>query len=412
MKNYLYPTDVLLPDFNKTEGKKWAVVACDQYTSEPEYWENAEKFIKDCPSALKIMLPEARLDTAEEAVPVIQETMRKYLSEGILVNHADCGVYLERTLANKSVRRGIVAALDLEDYDYSKGSVSPVRATEKTVAERIPPRLAVRRGAPVEMPHVMLLIDDPDDAIIGGIAAKYGKNADAYSFELMADSGSVRASFIPSSEFASINEKLGKLAGGRENPIVLAVGDGNHSLATAKAAYEEIKAKLGTEAENHPARYALVELVNIYDSSLKFEPIYRLVKSDNPGALIADFRKYLAGNRGNCGTQTFDIITEKGKETVTTDCAPFSLSVTTLQRFLDARQPEHRDEITDYIHGEDSLEKLSSKPGFVGFLFDGMQKEQLFPSVEKDGSLPRKTFSMGHASDKRFYIECRKITLK
>lgn len=405
MKKYLYPADILLPDFSRAEGKKWACVACDQYTSEPEYWDRVEGFVGEAPSTLKLMLPEARLDRSAEAVPVIQATMNAYLEDGVFKNHSGCGIYLERTLASGAVRRGIVACIDLEDYDYSSGSVSAVRATEKTVAERIPPRLAVRRGAPLEMPHVMLLIDDPSDSVIGRFG---GREADAYSFELMENSGSVRASFINKDEFDGINRSLCALAKGRKNPIVLAVGDGNHSLATAKAAFEEIKAQIGEKAaQRHPARYALVELVNIYDASLEFEPIYRLVKTDDPQGLIRDFEAALAADTAGTNAQNFEIITVGGKKTVSTRSASCTLSVTTLQRFLDARKKQ--DEITDYIHGTESLERLAARPGYVGFLFDGMRKEELFPSVENDGSLPRKTFSMGHACDKRFYIECRKI---
>ena len=406
MKNYLFPADILLPDFSKTDGTRWATVACDQYTSEPEYWEAAERLVGDAPSTLRLMLPEARLSEAAVSVPGIQRTMREYLAGGILREHKNCGVYLERTLADGKIRRGLVACIDLNDYDYSAGSASPVRATEKTVAERIPPRLAVRRGAPVEMPHVMLLIDDKENTVLGRFA---GRKPDAYEFPLMADSGSVAASFVAADEFAGINGALNVLAAGRDNPIVLAVGDGNHSLATAKAAYEEIRAAVGEEAAaNHPARYALVEVVNIYDESLQFEPIYRLVKTEDPQKLIADFAEYLDTENGAAPAQTFTLITENGEGTLSTPIAPYALPVTTLQRFLDDWAGENPSE-TDYIHGEDSLCKLAQKEGFVGFLFEGMRKEELFPSVETDGSLPRKTFSMGHAADKRFYIECRKI---
>ncbi|MCQ2427480.1 MAG: DUF1015 domain-containing protein [Clostridia bacterium] len=407
---YLYPSDILLPDFRITDGTKWSTVACDQYTSEPEYWEAAGALRAGSKTTLDLMLPEAFLSSSEEKVPKIHAEMKSYLDEGVLISHPSCGVYVKRVQSDGRTRRGLVACIDLEDYDYAAGSVSPVRATEKTVAERIPPRLAVRRGAPIEMPHIMLLIDDPSGAVLGPLEAL---PENAYSYSLSENGGSISGSFVPASEFDRINKELNKLAEGKKNPIVLAVGDGNHSLATAKASYEEIKAEIGAKAaETHPARYALCETVNIYDSALDFEPIYRLVSfknADDEKALIEKFGMYLKNAEGSGGKQEFSVLCGDTVATLVTENAPFALPVTTLQRFLDAELNSGADFDIDYIHGEASLKKLASKSLKIGFAFEGMKKSELFPSVESDGCLPRKTFSMGHADDKRYYTECRKI---
>ena len=405
MKKYLYPSDILLPDFDRISGTKWAVIACDQYTSEPEYWQSAEDFIGEAPSTLKMMLPEVRLHEADTIVPQIRKTMQEYLESGVLVSRPNCGIYLERTLADGSVRKGLIACIDLEDYDYREDSHSPIRATEKTVQDRIPPRLAIRRSAILEMPHVLLLINDPENTVLGRFS---GRKMDAYSFPLMKNSGFVEASFVGVNEFEAINTALHALDG-FSSSFVLAVGDGNHSLAAAKAAYEEIKEKLGEKAALcHPARYAMVEVNNIYDDSLQFEPIYRLVKTENPEKLIRDFAAYLETRNGKFGKQSFTIMTKNRETVLSAVHAAYALPVTCLQRFLDDWAKENYCKM-DYIHGEHSLRELASQNGYVGFLFVGMKKSELFSSVTADGSLPRKTFSMGHAEDKRFYIECRKI---
>jgi hypothetical protein len=411
----LYPANILLPDFSVTEGKKWACVACDQYTSEPEYWERVDNTVKDAPSTLRMMLPEVWLSDSEARVPAIHATMMEYLGSGILKEHKDCAVYLERIQSDGKLRRGIVCAIDLEDYDYSADSASPVRPTEKTVVERIPPRLAVRRGAPVELPHVMLLIDDPEDIILSRFS---GRGADAYSFDLAEGGGSVSAAFISAEEFDELNVSLGILAENAEKraeknggaPITIAVGDGNHSLATAKASWEEIKKILTPEeASVHPARYALVEVCNLHEESLVFEPIYRLVESIDAKALAEDFKKFSESQNGRFPAQRFDMILEGKWVEIVIEHPEYTLPVASLQHFLDEWIKEHPEAVLDYIHGEDTVRRLASKKNAAGFVFEGMSKSSLFPAVEADGTLPRKTFSMGHAADKRFYIECRKI---
>jgi hypothetical protein len=406
---HFYPADILLPDFGPgaTDGTRWATVACDQYTSEPAYWKRVADFVGDAPSTLRLMLPEIYLADSAELVPRIRGAMYSYLDGGILREHLGCGIFLERTLGDGRVRRGVVGCIDLEEYDFTPGSNSPVRSTEKTVTERIPPRLAVRRGAPVELPHVLLLTDDPEDTVIGPLR---GREADAYSFPLMEGGGSVAGSFIGGDDFVRMNAALDRLAEGRDDPIVFAVGDGNHSLATAKAAYEELKAARGEEfASGHPSRFALVEVVNVHDPSIEFEPIYRLCATPDPAALLSAFAACLSDLRGGAAPQKFTVITAAGRTELTAPAPELTLPVATLQAFLDGYSAGHPEVSTDYIHGARTLERLASEDGFCGFLFEGMSKSELFPAVERDGNLPRKTFSMGRAEDKRFYIEARKI---
>ncbi len=406
---YVYPANVLLPTPDKTDLGKWAVLACDQHTSEPEYWEELRKNIGDSPSTLSLMLPEVWLGEADTRVPEIHNAMRRYLEDGIFEEHKECGIYTERTLADGSVRRGLVACIDLEDYDYSEGSISLVRATEKTVVERIPPRLAVRRGAPIEMPHVMLLADDEENILFGSFA---GNAADAYDFELNCGGGGIRGAFVKKEEFEYINEACEKLKNkrGGASPILFAVGDGNHSLATAKAAYEELKGCLGAEeAAVHPARYALCEIVNLHDDSLVFEPIYRIVRTPEPEKLASAFAEYAASRVGNGERRAFTAVYGETEREIVAPCPDVSLAVALLQRFLDDYIASHPECETDYIHGEDTLRSLARRDGYVGFLFEGMNKSELFGAVESDGALPRKTFSMGHAEDKRYYVECRRI---
>ena len=411
----IYPADILLPDFCAVDGKKWACVACDQYTSEPEYWERVAKNVKDSPSTLNLMLPEVWLGESDMRVPPIQAAMKKYLNDGVLVEHKSSAVYLERIQSDGKLRRGLVCAIDLDDYDFSVGSVSPIRPTEKTVVERIPPRLAVRRGAPLEMPHVMLLVDDPEDLILSRFA---GREMNAYSFDLAEGGGSVSAAFVSADEFDELNASLAVLAdnavkraeknGGA--PITIAVGDGNHSLATAKASWQEVRATLTEEeAKNHPARYALVEICNLHEESLVFEPIYRLIENVDVMELANDFEAFAASQNGRFPAQTFDMILEGNNVEVTIEHPEYTLPVASLQHFLDEWLKSHTRALIDYIHGEDTLCRLAARDACAGFVFEGMSKSDLFPAVEADGTLPRKTFSMGHAADKRYYIECRKI---
>ena len=402
----IYPANILLPDFSRIDGRLWATVACDQYTSEPEYWERVSAAVAGSPSTLELMLPEVWLSDAASHVPEIHKKMDDYLSDGTLTLHSDCGIYLERRQHDGRIRRGLVACIDLEDYDYMPGSSAPIRATEKTVVERIPPRLAIRRGAPLEMPHVMLLADDKEGVLFAPFA---DRAPDAYDFELMENGGHVSASYVTAGEIEDFSLKLNGLVSG-DHPMILAVGDGNHSLASARAAWDEIKPTLSAEdVLRHPARYALCEIVNVHDTALDFEPIYRLVNCPDPRSLAEDFARAAEELNGDMDPQVFTLIVEGEQISVAVPHPEMYLPVATLQKFLDRYAASHPGTVTDYIHGDDTLRRLASRAGSVGFLFDGMTKESLFSAVENDGALPRKTFSMGHAHDKRFYIECRKI---
>ena len=418
MKKYFASANILLPDFNKIDGGRWAAVACDQYTSEPQYWEGAAEVVGDSPSTLKIILPEVYLSETEERVPRINAEMEKYLKE-VLVSHPDSMIYLERTQRDGVVRRGIVGLIDLEDYDYSRGSESLIRATEGTVLSRIPPRVKIRRDAPIELPHVMLLVDDPEKTVIEPLMGK-GELDVAYDFDLMCGGGHVKGFFLPETEQGRINEALANLITPEkmaerygENsfaPLLFAVGDGNHSLATAKACYTELKEKLGDEeAKRSPARYALCEVVNLHDDALQFEPIYRVVFNVDPIDVINELRKYVEKLKGDAPAQKLTMVSRIFDSEYEIPHPEAQLTVGTLQNFLDRYVEAHPEAEVDYIHGEESLISLARGENALGFIFDGMEKSQLFKTVLCDGALPRKTFSMGHAHDKRYYLECRGI---
>ncbi len=418
MKQYLLPANILLPDFDKTDAGKWAVIACDQFTSEEQYWIDAGEFIGDAPSALDLILPEIYLENNEkERLSNIKSKMNEY-EASILQEHENCLVYVERKQSDGKIRRGILGAIDLEEYDFSRTSSSLIRATEGTVVERIPPRLKIRENAVMELPHIMILIDDPEDSVISPIRAKKDELEIAYDTPLMLGGGHIEGRFLPGSEAEAINAKLDALISSDamtkkygealSSPLLFAVGDGNHSLATAKTFYENIKEQLGEDAKDHPARYALVEIVNIHDSALEFEPIYRAVFGADKDDLISSFEAYLEDCQGEGGAQQFTIVCGSEKKQLSTQNGIHSLPVGTLQKFLDDYVSTHSGVTVDYIHGVESLCELA-KGGAVGFLFDGMGKNQLFGSVMRDGPLPRKTFSMGHAQDKRYYMEARKI---
>lgn len=384
--------DILLP---KSHFEEWAVVACDQYTSEPEYWDAVKQAAGDKPSALNVILPEVYLSADNsERIEKINQNMQNYLDQKIFAEYPNSLIYVERIQSDGKCRRGIVGKIDLESYDYHTGTDAEIRATEQTVLSRIPPRVEIRKNAPLELPHVMLLFDEPDDEIFAYLDANKESFDKVYDFELMCKAGSIKgyllneaATITVLSQFAVLKQK--------NNGFLFCVGDGNHSLATAKECYNLNK----TEA----SRYALVEAVNIHDKALEFEPIYRVVFGVNPQSLMDDFVNTLGE-----GTQKFTCVYgDKTKEIGVNPTA--KLAVGTLQTFLDEYIKNNPEAEIDYIHGEESLKKLASRENAIGFIFNGMQKSELFDAVNADGSLPRKTFSMGHADDKRFYIEARKI---
>ena len=415
------PADILLP--KDCEYSKWSVVPCDQYTSQPEYWQRVAEHVGRAPSTLRLILPESCLEgpNVETDIMEINNTMSRYLRDGRFVEHPGALFYVERILDNGKVRRGLMGMVDLEQYDYEPGAESLVRATEGTVLSRIPPRVAVRKNAPIELPHVMLLADDPDKTVIEPLADQTEDMTLLYDFDLMEGGGRLRGWELTQDQKEQVVQALAALADPaafraryhlkEDLPVLLfAVGDGNHSLATAKECYERQKKLTPREQwDSLPARYALCELVNLHDDSLEFEPIHRVLFGVDPKQLLADLLAAYPGAHYGAGEGhqiTYVLPGERGILTVPHPTA--QLEVGTLQTFLDQYLEAHGGKI-DYIHGEDVVEQLVQQPDSIGFLLPGMGKDQLFPTVIFDGALPRKTFSMGEAHDKRFYLEARKI---
>jgi hypothetical protein len=417
---------------------KWAVVACDQYTSEPEYWKKVEQIVGDSPSTLRLVLPEIYLGTEEEAERIrgINLHMQEYLDRGLLVPHEGI-FYIERWIGSKC-RRGILLCLDLEKYDFQKGSQSLIRATEGTIIERLPPRIKIREQAILEIPHIIVLIDDPECTVIEpiGVLADQGTGqlAKHYDFDLMLGSGHLAGYLIvdPKVEMGVIRalealaepEKFRRKygLGADQSGFLFAMGDGNHSFATAKSVWEKNKHKVGMD---HPSRYALVEIENVHDEGLEFAPIHRVLFKLNKDILAAmqeyfgpdyqftpasDMQMMTEAVESWCeNKQAFGIITEDITGYVEITNPSLNLAVGTLQSFLDVFMREGGAEKIDYVHGFEAVSRLGSQVGNIGFYLPCMDKNDLFKTVILDGALPRKTFSMGEAFEKRFYMESRKI---
>ena len=413
---------------------KWAVIACDQFTSQPEYWHKVEQVVGSAPSTLHLIFPEVYLDKpgADERIRRIQQTMQNYLDEGLLVPYEGM-VYVERRVGG-TIRHGLVLALDLEQYDYSPGSSSLIRATEGTIIERLPPRMRIRQGARLELPHILVLIDDPHRTVIEPVGKSKDSLQKLYDFELMADSGHLSGYLVDTPELeAGIVRALEQLADpaafsakysiSTDRPVLLfAMGDGNHSLATAKAIWEKNKAQVGM---GHPARYALVEIENVHDDGLEFTPIHRVVfgiKRDILSAMEAYFHSGFVftacQNQSEMAArvseasgvpQTIGVISPGGFGLAEIAHPSSNLPVGTLQAFLDDFMKAGGAERIDYVHGEEVVMRLGQTAGNTAFLLPAMNKSDLFKTVILDGVLPRKTFSMGEAHEKRFYMECRRI---
>ena len=413
-ENIFQPADILLP--KDADMEKWAVIACDQFTSDQAYWDRVRAKAGDAPSTINLILPEAELGSPREAEEVAQinRTMQDYMEQGVFSLYPDSYVYVERSLENGSIRKGLIGKIDLDAYDYRPGSSSDVRATEKTVPERIPPRQRVRRDAPVELPHILMLCDDHEKKLIEPVAAKKDGMQKLYDFDLMEGGGRIRGWLVADEDArafdAALTEYCAHVAEKYEGlpgvPMVFAVGDGNHSLATAKSCWEELKAAHpGEDLSRHPARYALVELENIHDEAQVFEPIHRVIVNTEPEKLLAALQDW-------CAPGGYPVQWYSGEKsgTVTLDPARSELPVGVLQAFLDKYLKEEKQpgEI-DYIHDDDALIALAKQEKAIGFLLPAMEKSSLFRGVIRDGALPRKTFSMGHSREKRYYLEARKI---
>lgn len=410
--NAFLPADILIPDAALL--KHWPVVACDQFTSDLDYWCRVRQQTQDIPSTMHLILPEAELGSAEEETTVsgIHKTMEEYLSAGIFRTYPHAYVYVERTLANGMIRPGLVGAVDLEQYNYNHDSVSLIRATEKTVLERIPPRQKVRRGAALELPHVMMLCDDDRKILIEPIQAIRDALPKLYELDLMEDGGHIAGWLVQGEAADAFNRRLEEYSHTLEEKypdlpgakVLLAVGDGNHSLATAKSCYEEMKqATPEQDFSCHPARFALVELENIHDPSLEFEPIHRVITGTDGRQLLEDLHAI-------CEPGGYPVTWIMGQQRGTLELRRSlgELDVAVLQSFLDEWLQSHTGTI-DYIHGAQDVCSLAAQEGAVGLLLQPMGKGQLFRGVIAGGILPRKTFSMGHAREKRYYLEGRKI---
>ena len=412
------PADILLPK-DGTDMTKWAVVACDQFTSQPEYWEAVEETVGEAPSTLRLILPEAHLNApdVEDRIAAINANMTKYLEGGVFRTCEDALIYVERTQSDGKVRHGLVGKVDLDNYDFTPGSGSLIRATEGTVLSRIPPRVKVRKDAPVELPHIMVLIDDAERTVIEPLTAAAESMEVVYDFELMQGGGHIKGYLLSEEQKAAVAAALAALKAhevqdGLKNaaPLVYAMGDGNHSLATAKQCFEDLKAREGEAAYASPARYALVELVNNHDGALQFEPIHRVVFGIDPEAVMTDFFAAHPGAHDGVGEgHVIEYLFGGQHGFVTVPNPEKQLPVGTLQAFLDVYVKAHEGASVDYIHDDDVVERLSMQKGAIGFKLPAMGKDQLFKTVMADGVLPRKTFSMGHARDKRYYLEARNI---
>lgn len=410
--------NILLPkDVDMT---KWSVVACDQYTSEPEYWKEVEKEVGSSPSTLNLILPELYLEDTdvEDRIKKINKTMEEYLDESMFNEYKDTMIYLERTQKDGKVREGLMAMVDLEDYSYEKGSQTLIRATEKTVIERIPPRLKVRENASLELPHIMILIDDEKKNIIESLKDKVTSEDVVYDFDLMENGGHIKGYKLSDEVINGIESGLESLMDKdyfekkynvkNKGVLLFAMGDGNHSLATAKANYENLKKTMSEdEYLNNPARYALVEVVNLHSPALEFEPIHRVIFNTDVNNLIEELYKYYDINEDGDG-EYFELVTKDFDKRLYISNPKSNIAVGSIQIFLDDYLKDHSGKL-DYIHGDETTRSMGSEEGNVGILFEAMPKEELFRTVILDGALPRKTFSMGHSYDKRYYLEARKI---
>lgn len=399
MSVYFKAADVLLPQ--NVPMQSWAVIACDQFTSDKAYWDRVRKAAGKNPSTLNMILPEAELAAStDETIENINKCMRSYLADGVFQEYPSCYIYIERTLVNGAIRQGVIGVVDLEHYHYDPALHPKICATEMTVLERIPPRVAVRKDAELEFTHVLMLCEDPAFTLIEKLAEKKDALPKLYEFDLMEGGGHIAAWLVSGEHAAAFDAALDHYEAGN----TYLVGDGNHSLVTAKTIYEQLKKEIPEEAcAVHPARYAMVELENVHSDAMVFEPIHRVITHTDPAKLLKDLEK-ICDPSGTC--VTWFVGKESGKIYVNTPKGELTVGV--LQDFLDAWLAENAGEI-DYIHGDDAVAQLAEADAAIGFLLPTMDKSELFPFVQGGRTLPRKTFSMGHGCEKRYYLEGRRI---
>ncbi len=394
--------DILIP---KESLEKWSVIACDQFTSDAEYWDKTEKYVGKANSTLNITFPEIYLEKVDNQTKIneINSCMLDYLNKDIFNEYKDAMIYIERTQPDGRIRQGIIGAVDLEEYEYQKGSKKLIRATEGTIIERIPPRVQIRKDALLEAPHIILLIDDVKKSIIEPLSKIKEEMTKVYDFDLMMGGGHICGYLIDKDNIERIYEQFDKLCEGYDYPLLFAVGDGNHSLATAKECYELNKAQ---GKDTTLSRYALAEIENIHSDALDFEPIYRVMFSVDPENVVREMKEYFNTNTANT-TIMYYYGNKEGS--IDINIPSDKLSTGVVQEFIDYYMSKYSDAKLDYIHGIEHTKELSQKDNTIGFIYDGISKDNLFEMVKATGSLPRKTFSMGESKDKRYYLECRKI---
>ncbi len=415
------PADILLP--KNCDMTKWSSIACDQHTSEPEYWERCEAFVGDAPSTLHLTIPELRYRDANmpEMIKKVRATADEYLDKGLFERFENSYLYIERTLASGLVRRGLMGQLDLEQYDNAPHAKTLIRATEGVVREKLPSRISLRDGARMEMSHVMVLIDDPKETLIEPLTAKRSSMQKLYDFPLMEGGGSIAAWRVTGGDIAPVDAAIDRLLNPEsfakrynaegEPVLIFAIGDGNHSLSTAKACWERMKPSLSSaEQETHPARFALVELINIMDPVEKFEPIHRVIFDTDTkklrAALLSEMEGAVDGEVPGAAHIRWRSGSEKGVITLTK--LHGQLAVGDFTAFIDSYIAREGCRI-DYIHEDAVALELASRENTICFLMPDISKSDFFPSIIKDGAMPRKTFSMGHSADKRYYLECRSL---
>lgn len=430
---------ILLPR-QGTDMQNWAVIACDQYTSDRDYWQRLEQKTAGQPTTLELIFPEVYLEDEGEAerIAAINGAMDRYLADGYLEEQAPGFVLIDRKTTEVESRKGLIVALDLDRYDYNQGAQSLIRATEGTILDRLPPRIRVRENAPIELPHIMVLIDDPQQTVIEPL---FEQSLEAiYDFELLENGGHLKGYRVDQpAQIEQIINALEQLADpqayqakypGEDAVMLYAMGDGNHSFATAKAIWERLKedAEDKIAIMDHPARYALVELVNVHDAGLEFEAIHRVLFDVDCAHLIEAMNTYysarntpmsfmacdsldaaeaLVASAGDA--HAFAVVLAGQFGVCRIDNPEFTLTVASLQNFMDDYLAQHKGSRVDYIHGADVVTELGSKAASAGFYLPSISKHDLFTTIVVDGALPRKTFSMGEADEKRFYLECRAI---
>jgi len=402
MKNVFTPADILIP--KESLMKTWSVIACDQFSSEKEYWQRVKNYAGDNPSTLNMIIPEAHLEEVDEekAIEAISTVMETYLKSGVFREITESFIYVERTQPDGRVRKGIVGAVDLEEYDFT-GVSAAIRASEGTVLDRLPPRIRIRRLASLELPHIITFIDDIESTVIEPLEKIKNELPLLYNFDLMEGGGHIKGMQVTGEKAKCVMAAINALH--EKSEMLMIMGDGNHSLAAAKAYWDELKQSLSEEEkENHPARLALVELNNVYDPAISFEAIHRVLFNIDPSGFINEFSKAMP--EGEDYLIRWTSREGSGEIKIKAECIGDMLTM--MQEFLDNFIKE-TDSVVDYIHGEDSTTKLAAEARCLGLVLPAMDKSDFFETIRKSGVFPRKSFSVGHAQDKRYYLECRKI---